>query len=645
MLLFVSVSGFSQNKWNVSRNYIQYDKKNIFLNGVNYVPPRQWMMMLENWDEAQVEKDIIGMKSLGVKCVRFFPLWHLAQPMSNQLDEKIMLHIDRVMVLGAKYGIYFQITPITGWMSGKTFLPEWALGNIFTDPEIIKGEKFLVREFAKRYKGNPAVQGFDFGNEINVLIDQMKLKLTPDDIDKWMQAIYGAFKEGDPDCIVTNGIGTGFDPYFNIEAISKSCDFMSVHSYPYFHGTSRLDPVIGERTMYSGNFITEWAAMMHKPVLLQENGSWEPGIECAEGLRIYYTSSWAEGATGYFWWGSHMVDPAYQIYTKGLRQEYSVGRNYSELGAEKRMGILSVDNIPEISGEAYKECTNWIDQLGVNWKDQLPVCYILIPHTTEFYNTMLRYITPFALAKQAHFDVKLLWEDRKVPEDASCIVISGFQLSEMGKQIVSTYLQNGGTVYQSYYNDLSSTIQITNKSDTTVDSLILFTPNLVEDNLNRNFIRINKANIREITFDDSKVIALNRPINGSKSDASRKNIFVKTKVGKGTFYFLAAGVEETLWQVRNPWSTDDSYKFYSALKPKTDFQVDNKYVEFYHKKRNKEELLVLINHENSIQKVTLHSNQSVKFENAINKENLGKGSDFCFQLKPADVLFIKVDRK
>ena len=112
-----------------------------------------------------------------------------------------MQRIDRVLELGAKYGMFFQITPITGWMSGGTFLPDWALGNVFTDPKIIEGEKFLVREFAKRYKDNPALEGFDFGNEINVLVDQMKLEVTPDDIDKWMHTIYSAFKEGAPDVI------------------------------------------------------------------------------------------------------------------------------------------------------------------------------------------------------------------------------------------------------------------------------------------------------------------------------------------------------------------------------------------------------------------------------------------------------------
>jgi hypothetical protein len=455
-----------------------------------------------------------------------------------------------------------------------------------------------------------------------------------------MQIIYAAFKEGDPDCIVTNGIGTGFDPYFNIEAISKSCDFMSVHSYPFFHGTSRLDPELGQRTLYSGNFITEWAAMVHKPVLMQENGTARPGTDAARGLRIYYFSNWAEGAMGYFWWGSHMVNRTFKLNTTGLRKEFSGnGMKNGELGADKNMGLLSVDNTPVATGSEYKECTKWIDQLGVGWKDMLPVCYILVPHTTEFYNTMLKFITPFVLAKQAHFDVKILWEDKQIPQDASAVVIACFQLSPEGKENITKYLKKGGIVYQSNYNDLSSDISVSDKPAVLVDSLKLDTPELKGSN-NKNFLRVNKVEVRNLSSNESKVTPLGTSINQSDP----KNVFVKTRVGKGTYYFVAANIEESLGKSKNPWLNDDSWMFYQALRPATDFRIDNKYVEIYYKKRNKEEILVLLNHENSAQNLSLHSAKEVSLSDVIKDKELAKATDFSFQLQPAEVLILKITR-
>lgn len=641
LLTFILSVSCSLNKWSVGDDYVKLNNHNLFLNGVNYVPPLDWMMMLENWDETQAEKDIVGMKSIGVKIVRFFPLWHLTQPKPNQLDEKIMQRIDRVLDLAEKHGLYFQITPITGWMSGGVFLPDWAVGNIFTDPEIIEGEKFLVREFAKRYKNHPALQGFDFGNEINVLIDQMKLDVTPAEIDEWMQTIYKTFKEVAPHCNVTNGIGTGFDPYFNIEAISKSCDYMSVHSYPYFHGTFRLDPFIGQRTLYSGNFITEWAAMVHKPVLLQEHGNVRPGIAAAKELRVYYMSSWAEGAAGYFWWGSHMIKPDYFVNSPGLRTEYSIDpMKKGDLRGDRTMGLLSTENSPEISGLEYKKCTQWIDQVGVDWEDILPVCYILMPHTTDFHDTMLKFINPFVLAKQAHFDVKLLWEDQEVPEDASAIFISGFHLSTEGTKNIQKYLNSGGKVYQSFYNDLSSNILLENNIPIIADSMKLSFGDIGDGTS-----KMDTIEMYEIKLKESKVVPIFQSAYFKDNRQKSQPAFVKTSSGKGTYYYMALNVEESLGKVRNPWAKDDSYLFYKALQPETDIQIDNKYIEFYHKKRGDEELLVLINHEDSSQNLSIYSKNQIQLEDAIEQNVIGKGTSFSLVLGPAEVLLLKVSNQ
>jgi hypothetical protein len=371
---------------------------------------------------------------------------------------------------------------------------------------------------------------------------------------------------------------------------------------------------------------------------MQENGSTRPGVEAARGLRIYYLSSWAEGAAGYFWWGSHMIDRKYKVNTPGLRADYSSNSmKVGDLGGDRTMGLLSIENVPEISGLEYKECTRWIDQLGVGWKDHLPVSYIIMPHTTEFYNTMLKFITPFVLAKQAHFDVKLLWEDQEIPGDASAVIIPGFQLSPEGKKNVEKYLTDGGNVYQSYYNDIASGIQISDKPSVFADSLTLYTSGIDGNNA----IRIKKIEIRDISY-DSKVKMINT-ISNSEIENGFNKIFLKTRIGKGTYYYLSVNIEESLAKSRNPWLNDDSYIFYEVLKPKTDFQIDNKFIEFYHKKRGKEELLVLINHENTPQSITIKSNRSVKMKDAISSNDFGKGVDFNFQLKPAEAIFLKVN--
>ena len=378
--------------------------------------------------------------------------------------------------------------------------------------------------------------------------------------------------------------------------------------------------------------------MVHKPVLLQENGTTRPGVEAAKGLRIYYISSWAEGATGYFWWGSHMVKRDYIINSPGLKVEYSLNKmKVGELSGDKTMGILSTENTPEISGLEYKKCTEWINQIGVGWTDLLPVCYILMPHTTEFHETMLKFINPFVLAKQAHFDVKLLWEDQKVPADASAVFISGFQLSNVGKKNIENYLNNGGAVYQSFYNDFATKLITPIGESFFVDSAKLLKNEIeIENSLPNN------VEMREIELNQFKVFPILPSVYYKNNQQKSQPVFVKSSIGKGNYYYLSLNIEASLEKVRNPWAKDDSYLFYKALMPETNIQIDNKYVEFYHKQRGNEELLVLLNHEDSSQNLTVHSQIPIHLKNAIEQNDYGKGTGFSLTLEAAEVLFLKV---
>ena len=116
-------------------------------------------------------------------------------------------------------------------------------------------------------------------------------------------------------------------------------------------------------------------------------------------------------------------------------------------------------------------------------------------------------------------------------------------------------------------------------------------------------------------------------------------------MGNGDFYYLACNLEESIWNKFNQWHTEDSYLFYAALKPEANFRIDNKYVEFYHKRRGNDELLVMLNHENSAQDVLLISKDKVSLEDAITGKPYEKHTSFCFHMKPAEILFLNVIRK
>ena len=295
-----------------------------------------------------------------------------------------MKRIDYILDLAEKYDVYLQIIPLTGWMSGGSFLPDWAVGNPFDDPGIVKGEVYLIQQMTKMYKDHPRVMSYGFGNEIEALYGNMKLDCTEEAIHIWLKTIYEAFHKNKVTQPVTNGISY-FDRHF--------------------------DPWIGIRTTYSPNYIAAWAEMTGKPVLMQELGmseSWLPRKEVPKYLRLTYLSNWADGACGYFWWCSHDIPRDFKVTTSGLRPQFSVremaGGNFHEL--EYELGLFNTKNEPKPSAFAYKQSTEIVQQLGVDWSDLLPICYVLVPETATGDDNMLELIQPYVLAKQAHMDVK-----------------------------------------------------------------------------------------------------------------------------------------------------------------------------------------------------------------------------------------------
>jgi hypothetical protein len=642
----------AQTSWTVDKQNILKNGKPLFLNGVNYVPSVNWQTCFENWDASAIEKDFAALEKLGVKCIRWFPLWPYIQPKSNKLDEKAVGQIIELFNLALKHKISVQLSFLSGWMSGFTFLPEWADGNIFTDAKIIEGEKFLITELAGKLKNHQALQGYDFGNELNVLVDLMKLKVTAEQIDHWMQNIYQTIHKTDPYHPVTNGIGTGFNQYFTTPSIAKSCDFMSNHSYPVFHRTTMLDPKIGQRTTYSSNFITSWCKMEGKPVLIQEIGSSESEQEIsqiAKFLRITMLSNWADGAAGYFWWASCDINPDYVVPAKGLYLNYSLkDQQNSKLSRfEQSLGLLDSQIKPKVSALEYQRCVEIIDKLGVGWEDKTQVCYVLVPEKHVYDKAMIQLITPFTLLKQNHVLVRLAYETQPIPTDASAIVIAGFELSETGKKNVGTYLNNGGNVYQSFYNDFKKELIRKEPEKETCNPLIWLNERSGSMLAVRNYVKVQNMKIREMKETSSdwilatKMTGNEKPLDWNNGDP----VYVKTQVGQGNYFYFAGELEKGLELKYNPWQDDNTYELYAAFCPKHEIFIDNKFVEFYHKKRGEEEIVILINHENIFQDVNLLTHNSIQLIDIKDNKNEFNGTDFYLRLKPAEVKIFLIKKQ
>ena len=85
----------------------------------------------------------------------------------------------------------------------------------------------------------------------------------------------------------------------------------------------------------------------------------------------------------------------------------------------------------------------------------------------------------------------------------------------------------------------------------------------------------------------------------------------RTPLGKGSYLYSGVNLEESLC-ANNPLESDASYKFYSLLKPEQEINIDSKYVEFFHKKNEKQEMIILLNHSYTYHETTIILKQPIK---------------------------------
>ena len=648
-ILGFAVCGYAQQQPGIKGEYLTVDGKPAFLTGANYIPSTGWLMILENWNPSAVDRDMAALHKLGVTSVRFPPLWPLLEPAIDKVDAEKLDRINELVNIAHRNGISVTVGPITGWMSGATFIPKWADGNIFTDEKIVRGEQTLEAAVAHRLKNNPGLLGYDFGNEISAMAGMMHLDPTPEETDKWMAAIYGAFHEADPTHPVTNGLG-GFGGSFDITSVGEHSDYMSVHYYPYFTATLHEDPWIGQRTTYGVDYLVAYAAMTGKPVLVQEIGcseNWVPVSEIGKFMRLTLMSSWAQGAAGYFWWGSHNIDenyhpPANLMALKHSMESFKVGR-FSDL--EYSMGLLDTANHPKPYSLEYAHWNAVIGKLGVGWKNELPVAYLIFPEHVEDRATRSTEMTAFTLAKQAHMDVRMLAEGKAVPADAAAVVIPGFSLSDKGKAAVRAYLEKGGTVYQSYASDFSEAIT-TKDSGGRASSPVLIGGQAAGLFSIAEHLRVHgDVKLMDAAPAADAKVELLLGIPEENGEASRndeeehlRGVLFKASVGKGTYYYLAANLEEALAKTYNPWGDDDSNLIYSVIRPEGGVDIDSKYVELVEKSRGNERLYLLLNHSNRPQDVTFRSAGAIRLEDYTSHAALGAGKEIPIHLMPGEVL-------
>ena len=353
-----------------------------FILGCNYWASNAGADMWRDFDADAIEKNITLLAEYGIKHMRIFPNWRDFQPvqpiMKNRgiiidyylegdkisenpyyLDPVMMDRFQFLLDVCEKHHIKTVIGLVTGWMSGRLYVPSLLYHkNVLTDPLAIYFEQLFIKGFVSRFKDHPAVYAWDLGNECNCMADATRVEAV-----NWTATISNAIRAVDPEHPIVSGmhgltVGRGngeYDKAWQIKDQAMFTDMLTTHPYPYFCAHTRKDATLSLRTTMHATAQTKYYAEIGQvPCMAEEIGTLGPMVcdneNAAHFLRLNMFSLWANGASGVMWWCANDQNELTNI-------------PYTEQKIEQELGMLFSDHTPKPVLHEMKAFSTFLDSL------------------------------------------------------------------------------------------------------------------------------------------------------------------------------------------------------------------------------------------------------------------------------------------
>ena len=302
-----------------------------FFTGCNYWASNAGLHMWTNWDAKVVDDDFRRLAENNIRYIRVFPLWSEFQPLvmhrkckgeerelrfcEDPLDKSTaagragmdMLMVNRFEVmldLAKKRGISVIVGLITGWMSGRWFVPPAFEGkNPICDPFVIKWEIKYVDFLVRHFNDHPAIIGWDLGNECNCLGDA-----DANSAYTWSATITNTIKSIDNTRPVISGMHSLLpEDIWSPEDQGEILDVLCTHPYPLFTPYCNTDPLNEQKSiLHSTAETVMYEDIGGKPAFVEEMGTLGNMIAskriAADYIRASLWSQWAHDCKGFMWW-------------------------------------------------------------------------------------------------------------------------------------------------------------------------------------------------------------------------------------------------------------------------------------------------------------------------------------------------------
>lgn len=316
--------------------------------GVHWIPARTGLQWPLAWEPRDIEADFAKMAEMGFNTVRLDLFWAWFEPRPGDYNPVAFEQFDALIALAHRYHLYLNPTLFVGGEVGEAYWDvPWRHGrNPHSDPEMLRLETNLAREFGRRYAHETAILAWDLTDEPPFWIaggttDAMAIN--------WTRLLAQGIRKFDSMHPIVVGVSmedVGHGP-FRPDTIVDDVDFLSVHPYTIYKPDLFPDPMVSQRGTYGAAFETTLSRDAGKPVLVQELGAstaqYAPE-KISEFERASVYSALGAGANGMLLW----------CYTDAAPEQY---RKVPYLRAphETQFGLTTWDRRIQPQGAAFRE--------------------------------------------------------------------------------------------------------------------------------------------------------------------------------------------------------------------------------------------------------------------------------------------------
>ncbi len=398
-----------------------------FLIGCNYWAYNAGADMWRDWDEKQVEKDLQLLNENKLTTIRVFPNWRDFQPVipiftvegafreyllegevepENPffLSEEMLSRFEKFCDLANKYGIKLIVGLLTGWMSGKLYVPALLNGkNLFSNSTALRFEHYFIEGFVSRFKERKEIIAWDLGNECNCMSNAD----SADTAYSWSSAISNAIKAVDSSRPVISGMhGLGVENgKWTIEDQGRCTDLLTTHPYPAFVPHCSKDPIDSIRTLMHATCESRlYSDIGKKPCFVEEIGTLGCSIcnddVSAAFMRVNLFSNWAHNNGGLLWWcmneQTHLNNPPYR---------------YSML--ERGLGLFDENQQPKVFLNEMRKFAEWLEKAEVKLCAPKTDATVLLTKDQDHWG--VAYMS-FILGKQAGATLNFVAPNKNIPD-------------------------------------------------------------------------------------------------------------------------------------------------------------------------------------------------------------------------------------